>query len=202
MLFFVDLPTAHARLTAGGLRCPSPDCRGQLGPWGSARERSIRHAADHHERVTPRRARCRSCKQTHVLASGATFPGRSDSSTTVLAALLAASSGLGHRPVAELVGLPHTTVRDWLRRSHANAERVWRYAARWVIDLESSDAPFLSLAAAPLTLALDSVGHATAAWTRRFGPVAERWHLAVVLTGGLLLAPVHADTPVHLLDNL
>ena len=48
---------------------------------------------------------------------------RADAVTVIGAALLAAAGGVGHRRVAELVGVPASTVRGWLRRT-AVADRV------------------------------------------------------------------------------
>jgi hypothetical protein len=127
-----------------------------------------------------------------VLASSETFAYRPDSASTVGAALLAASSGLGHRRVAERVGLPPTTVRGWLRRARANADRMWSHVMRWVHELDPAfdpmRAPFTGTTES-LAALVDAVGYAAASWVRRRGPIDQPWKLLVALTSGALLAP-------------
>ena len=142
LLLCLDLADANDRLTAGELRCPRSNCDGSLGPWGSARPRTVRLDAATTERHTPRRGRCRSCRATQVLASAQTFPHRPDTATTVGAALLAASTGLGHRRVAHQLSLPATTVRGWIRRAHANADEIWSTATRRALELDPTADPY------------------------------------------------------------
>ena len=136
----------------------------------------------------PRRARCRACHRTHVLASLVTYPRRVDSIDTVGAALVAAAAGLGHRQVAELVGLPATTVRDWIRRARINAEGIRVIATIRVHALDP-----LAGALAPTGTVLgdmvEAVGRMLAAWTLRIGPLASPWQLVAALTDARLLAP-------------
>lgn len=201
VLLFVDLPAAHQLLAAGELRCSAPGCDGRLGPWGSARERSVRIADGTYRRVTPRRGRCRACGRTQVLASTATFPRRADCAQTVGKALLAALDGFSHRRIAEVVDRPHTTVRGWIRRAQLNADRVWSHALRWALTLDPSVEPFSSKPAQPLEAMVEAIGHAVAAWTRRLGPAAEPWHVAVLVTGALVLAPEHHGPTGHPFDS-
>ena len=86
--------------------------------------------------VTPRRARCRQCDRTLVFIPVRAFPRRTDSIETVWAALAAAAQGLGHRKVAEQVGVPATTVRGWLRRARANSDIIANRARIFRSDLE------------------------------------------------------------------
>ncbi len=124
MLLTHDPSTAATELAAGVLPCPSRDCSGRLGPWGHARQRVLRLGSGQSEAHTPRRARCRRCGGTHVIVPARSYPRRPDTAEVVGTALVAASRGLGHRRVAELVELPATTVRGWLRRARANSEAV------------------------------------------------------------------------------
>jgi len=77
-----------------------------------------------------------------VLASTRTLPRQADTAATVGAALLAASDGLGHRRVADQLGLPATTVRGWLRRARANAQEIWFTATRWTLKRDPMADPF------------------------------------------------------------
>lgn len=188
MLLFLDLADAQQRLLGGQLDCPRPDCTGTLRPWGSARPRTVRINALVNEQYTPRRGRCRACRSTHVLASTRTFPRRLDTAITVGSALMAASTGLGHRRVAEGLDLPATTVRGWLRRARANAQQIWSAATRRAVVLD----PMADLRwydADPLIGMLGAIGQAVRAHLRRFGLVAEPWSVAVTVTQGRLLAP-------------
>lgn len=187
MLLCLDLTDAHERLLAGELRCSRSDCGGALGPWGSAAPRRVRLDPATTVEHRPRRARCRDCRATHVLASTRTLPRQADTAATVGAALLAASGGLGYRRVADQLGLPATTVRGWLRRARANAQEIWSTVTRWALKLDPLADPFTP-GGHPLLASIGAVGQAIAAFVRRLGPVSDPWGVAVLLTRGRLLA--------------
>lgn len=189
MLLIHDPSFAAACLAAGTLECPRGGCGGRLGPWGHARPRRLRLSRGRSETHTPRRARCRTCGQTHVLIPTRSYPRRADSVETVGAALLAAASGLGHRRVAARVELPATTVRGWLRRARANSEAV-RADATVATCLLDPMAHRFDPTGNALGDMVDAVGRAVAAWVLRFGPRTSPWQLAVTLTGAAILAPV------------
>jgi hypothetical protein len=109
----VTTSTTFAGESLDGVACP--DCGGQLKPWGYARTRVIR-TADSVERLTPRRTRCADCRRTHVLLPEHTLPRRLDTVDTIGSAVDAWAAGDGHRRIARRLGVPRTTVRDWIRR--------------------------------------------------------------------------------------
>ena len=187
MLLTHDPSTAATQLAAGALFCPVQDCAGRLGPWGHARQRVLRLGSGRSEGHTPRRARCRSCGGTHVILPARSYPRRPDTAEVVGTALVAAETGLGHRRVAELVALPPTTARGWLRRARANSEAVRGDATVAVHALDPEASPLAPTGSA-LGDMLEAVGAALAAAIRRFGPVPAPWQLAVVITGGAILA--------------
>jgi len=188
MLLFRDPSMASAELAAGTLSCPHPGCEGRLAPWGHARIRRVRVGPGRTEPHRPRRGRCRSCRRTQVLATAHSHPRRPDAVETVGAALLAAVSGLGYRGVAEHVGVPATTVRDWLQRARANSETVRIRATLALHALDPNAGPVVPTGSS-LGDALEAIGRAVNAAICRFGPVAAPWRLATVITAGGLLAP-------------
>ncbi len=189
MLLFHD-PSAAARdLAAGVLVCPHAGCGGQLRPWGHARLRHLRLGPGRVETHRPRRGRCRCCGRTQVLAWARSYPRRADTVETVAAALLAATSGVGYRRVAETVGVPATTARGWLRRARANSDVV-RVDATLALYQLDPNAEALSPTGSALADMLDAVGRAVSAAIRRLGPInAAPWQLATVMLGAGILAP-------------
>lgn len=123
-----------------------------------------------------------------MLVSTRSYPQHPDSVETVGAALLAAAGGLGHRRVAERVGLPATTVRGWLRRARANSDAV-----RCATTVTVRHLDLLAHPLAPTGGALGDLLPRSAERSRpgcnRFGPVPAPWQLAVALTGAAIVAP-------------
>jgi hypothetical protein len=196
MLLFHDPSAAAADLAAGVLACPHRGCEGRLAPRGHARTRCVRVAPSRTEAHRPGRARCRSCRRTQVLGWARSYPRRPDTVETVGSALLAATSGLGYRPVAQLVGLPATTVRGWLQRARVNSEtvRADATAAVYAFDPVAVSVPPTG---SPLGDMLDAVGRAVSAAIRRFGPHAAPWQLATVITAAGILAARLSPRWVH-----
>lgn len=179
------------RLRAGELVCP---CGGGLSPWGHARRRVVRGVGV----LRPRRGRCVVCEVTHVLLSVACLLRRADGVEVIGAALRLKAAGDGHRPVAERLGRPVSTVRGWLRAFAGNAERVRGVCTALLGELDPLTGP-LPVRCSVFADAVEVVGACAAAARRRLGVVGavSAWQLASAVTGGLLLAPAGAAGSVN-----
>ena len=179
----LDTAAVEADLRSGRLGCTAAGCEAVLGPWGWARERLVRGAG----RLQPRRGRCRGCRRSQVLLPASVLLRRADAATVIGAALLAKAGGSGHRPIAGLLDVPASTVRGWLRRIVAVAERVLavlaaaaaQFAAEFTVPAPSAD---------PVAVVVEMLGALAAAVARVLGGSCSPWRLAAVLTGGRLLA--------------
>src|SRR5262249_4347012 len=102
---------------------------------GPRRPRTIR-GMDQTRQVRPDRARCRSCKATHVMLAAGLLPHRGYGIDVIGAALLGAARGRGHRAVATELKLPAATVRSWLRRARGNSEPLRRLGVQTVVAVD------------------------------------------------------------------
>ena len=178
-----DADRVEADLAAGLVACPS--CGESLGGWGFARWRTLRSESGP-VGLRPRRARCRSCRSTHVLLPDAVLARRVDTVAVIGAALTKAAMSAGHRKVAEQLGRPPSTVRGWFRRFRAAAARVAAHFSAWAHHLD----PMLGAiepAGSPGADALEAIGVAARAASLRLGP-RPPWSWASVLTVGALLS--------------
>jgi hypothetical protein len=183
----LSLTIAHqhveAALAAGELVCPA--CSGRLSPWGFARSRVVRTPTEI-QSVRPRRARCQACRITHVLSPSWLVPRRRDSAHVIGQALGLAAAGNGHRPIAQQLHRPQSTVRGWLRTARARAESLRACATRRLVALDADVAAVIPTASS-LGDAVEAIMLAVRAWVLRFGPDnVSPWERAVWLTGGLL----------------
>ena len=86
-----DVSQVERRLAAGLLVCPR--CGGRLGPWGHARTRRLRGAAE--PELRPRRTRCAGCGGTHVLLPVNALLRRADEAVVIGAGVVLAAAGVG-----------------------------------------------------------------------------------------------------------
>ena len=161
-----------------------------LAGWGHARARWIEGLADS---LRPRRARCRSCRATHVLLPVTVLLRRAYAAERIWAALTARSNGSGHRRIGASLGVPAATVRGWLRRAAQRLEamRAWflTVAVTAGVDVRIPDA-----SGCAWRDVLAAVATATAAIRFRFGAAGllgavTPARVAVAVSGGRLLAP-------------
>jgi hypothetical protein len=126
-----------------------------------------------------------------VLLPAGLVAGHSYPLAVIGAALVASGRGNGYRTVATELGVPSATVRSWARRARANAERLYHFGVRTVVDLEPGLLP-TTPRATRLGEALDALSAAAVAATRRFSPgqPVRLWSAINLLTRGQLLAPV------------
>ena len=171
-------------LGAGEMSCPVLGCGGLLGPWGWARERVVRGVG----RLRPRRGRCRGCLRTQVLLPASVLLRRADAVTVIGAALLAKVGGAGHRRVAGRLGVPDSTVRGWLRRISAVADRVLAVLAATAAELGVLFVPPAATVGA-VAAVVELLGALARGAALLLGGSCSSWRLAAVLTGGRLLAP-------------
>lgn len=113
MIGIADPGQAETDLASGTLSCPS--CTGPLQPWGHARARTVRDHGTTTVALRPRRARCRTCRGTHVLLPAVVAPRRADTTAVIGSALLASARGTGYRRIAAELARPLSTVRRWIR---------------------------------------------------------------------------------------
>lgn len=177
-----DAERVENDLVSGAVACPV--CGGVLGGWGFARWRVVRAEAGP-VALRPRRARCRSCRSTHVLLPDVVLARRVDTVAVIGAALGEAAAGVGHRRVAERVGRPPSTVRGWLRRFRAVAARAAVFFAAWAQRLDPMLGP-VTPAGSPVADAVEVIGVAARAASLRLGPRPPWSWVSALTVGGLL----------------
>ena len=186
-----DRAVVEADLAAGRVLCPRGGV-GVLGGWGCARLRKVRtHAGV--RRLRPRRGRCceRRCRATHVLLPDVCLARRRYGAEVIGEALLSLGRE-GYRRVAERLGVPGETVRDWRRRFRSRAGLIAAHFLRWARALDASLDPLVgqgSLAAE----ALGAIGVCVrlASLVLRSRPP---WSWVSALTAGGLLA-INTEPP-------
>ena len=180
--------SVERRLAAGELSCPC--CAGTLAGWGHARERSLRGPGGKLIRLRPRRARCRSCRVTHVLLAVFALARRADTAEVIGVALTAAARGAGFRSGAAGLGVPASTVRGWLRRFARRAGAVRAFFTA-LLAAAGPDPVMPAAAGSPVADAVAAIAGAASAVAARWPQLGEAlvWQAASAASGGLLLAP-------------
>jgi hypothetical protein len=170
----VDPDAARAALSAGTLCCPQSGCEGRLRVWSKARARAVLMGGGRRVQVRPDRARCRDCGVTQVLLPAWCLPRRAYGVEVVGAALRAAAEGDGYRCVAARIAVPVSTVRGWVRAVARGAAELSAAAVSVTRALGADTGPcWISgpTPAGPLRAALQALGSAASALTRRAGAV-------------------------------
>jgi hypothetical protein len=137
-------------------------------------------------RVWVRRARCRWCRVTHALLPSFALARRVDAVEVIGAALERAVAGVGLRPIAAWLGVPHTTVRDWRRRFACRAGLLAAGLGALAVEVGAALPVRVGDLQGAVLGALEAVRTRV---TQRLGRAAPGgWQLAGLLTGGRLLS--------------
>ena len=127
----------EGQLAAGLLVCSW--CGSSVAPRGWARLRPVRVAGGCPPVLVwlrPRRAWCCGCGRWHVLLPCVCLCRRFDAVEVIGRALVLAARGVDFRTIAAELGLPESTVRNWLRRARALSERIREHFVRWGFALD------------------------------------------------------------------
>lgn len=99
----------------------------------------------------------------------------------------ATSAVLGHRRIADRLGVPAATVRGWLRRFAARAGHIRAVVTGWAHRLDATVGR-ITPRGSPFDDALEALGVAVDAAIRVLGPARSPWHVAAALTGAAMLS--------------
>ena len=159
------------------------ECSGRLIGWGGYWRR-LRHQLAVIQVWVPRR-RCRSCGRTQSLLPPQALERRLDAVETIGEAVVRKLSGATIRETAEALGLPSTTVRDWLSRYQERAPALGRGLVAWAVGQGEAVS---HLPVDEDRRAAAALGAAWRAWRRRGGrPPLGPWRLWGLIIGGTAL---------------
>jgi transposase-like protein len=167
---------------------PRPDCPSCAGPvvlWSGYR-RYVREAG-RCQRIFVPRVCCGSCRVTHALLPAFVLVRRLDTAEAVGRVVGEVAGGPGGmRPAAAWLGVPHTTVREWVRRFRARAGELGVAFAALAVELGGE---VIRPAAGAGRFALRAIGAAFDAACALPGWLElGRWRFACAVSGGRLLA--------------
>jgi hypothetical protein len=145
------------------------------------------------ERIWIRRGRCSVCRRSHALLPDLVLVRRLDVVAIIGDGLLRKlASGLGLRPIAEQLDVPHTTLRSWWQRFQARSPTLLAECTALAVALDGTP---VEVHAVGEHAALASLG---VAWQRavvRFGVrIGDRWSFWSRISGGHALG-THTTSP-------
>jgi hypothetical protein len=119
------------------------------------------------------------------------LPRRWDTVGHVGQAAELAAEGIGHRPIAGVLGRPETTVRSWLRRIRSVASSLTTTLLARAVTLGWTG---FELPVAPLPRLVAAVHALASRWPGDRS--AEPWSIAALVTGGRVLV-TNTTTPLE-----
>jgi transposase-like protein len=166
-------------------RAECPSCLGPMRFW-SGYSRYVRHES-HSYKIWVARGQCAPCGGTHALLPAFVSCNRLDSIDTIGAAVESVvAGGHGVRPAARHLGVPHTTVRGWLRSFGRQAAALAQSFAAVTVELGGEA---LTPLADPRRRALGAMSAAWKAACALPGWLAVHpWRFCSSVCGGSLLA--------------
>jgi len=160
-----------------------------MGFWGFY-QRDVRVGSV--SKVLVRRVRCRSCRTSHAMLPDFIAHGRLDSIEVIGAGIEVMAVGVGTRGAAAVTGVPHTTARDWRRRSVSRAPMLT--AGFWAACVGLGGLVPRFVATGALSVLSVAVAAAVAAARRRLGSHGSQWRIANRIIGGHLIS-TNTDPP-------
>jgi transposase-like protein len=135
------------------------------------------------ERIWIRRARCPVCRRSHALLPDLVLARRLDAVAVIGQAIaLKLAGGVGLRPIAEQLGVPHTTLRTWWRRFRARSPTLLSRCTALAVVLDGTAVEVHALAEGA---ALEALGIAWLRAQHRFGAaVGGVWAFWTRISGG------------------
>ena len=180
---------AGQQLVVPPQRCPS--CLRWLIGWGGY-WRWLR-APLLIERIWIRRGRCSACRRSHALLPDLVLVRRLDAVAVIGASLARKLTlGLGLRPIAEQLDVPHTTMRSWWHRFQARSPLLLAQCTALAVDLHGTPVKVNAVGAHAALASL------AVAWQRamvRFGVrIGDLWAFWSRISGGQALG-THTTSP-------
>lgn len=121
------------------------------------------------------RVACARCGATHSLLPDVLLAGRTDDVATIGAGVELAARGHGHRPIARMLQVPATTVRDWLRAARRTAPQL----TQLLNGVKAACGSAVQLPrGTPLRVLVGAVWLAAGAWSLLAGEPVDRWRFA------------------------
>lgn len=168
-------------------RCCCPGCRASMVFW-SGYWRTVRDGGSW--RIWVRRARCSSCRVSHVLLPSFCLVGRTFGVEVIGSAVQVAVDGRGSRAVARVAGVAQSTVRSWCGRHRERARVAYAVAVMVGAVIGLRVAGLASSAEAAVLSGLDDLARAVCETD-----VLARWPAVSVMTNGRWLVPVSSAGP-------
>jgi hypothetical protein len=145
------------------------------------------------ERIWIRRGRCSACRRSHALLPDLVLGRRLDGVEVIGHGLaLKVMNGLGLRPIAEQLDVPHTTLRSWWQRFPARSPMLLAQCTAVAVSL---DGTAVVLEGVRDRAALESL---SVAWQRAGARFGERiggvWSFWSRISGGQALS-THTTSP-------
>jgi len=166
--------------------------------WWSGYLRHVRHGGGCYRIFVPR-VRCRPCRKSHVVLPAFVLVGRLDVAESVGEVIAEVTAGrCGVRPVAERLGVPHTTARGWWRRFAARAAEWATAFAALAVELGGEP---VRPAGRPEGWAVEAI---TVAWRAAAGLPGWMWlgcwRFVSMVVGGKLIA-TNTNSPWLIVGN-
>ena len=141
--------------------------------------------------LRPRRARCRTCRATHVLLPAVVAPRRADTTAVIGSALQASARGIGYRRIAAQLDRSLSTVRRWIRAvcDPAHVEWLRTQGMVWLSRVDLDVINTLAPQATRLGDALTALAAAALTLRARVVPRVSPWTLIGQITCGRLVGP-------------